>query len=111
MELLVQLYCSCYTKLLVSITTDQLACSGLIAGENDSLGGREPENGNDNSGRCSLDSAVVNLLMKCDGRLEVYHECIKMYIFMFKHVDRVHGSFLQYAIFKVVVDRIGYPDR
>ena len=42
---------SCSPKLLVSITTAQLERSGLIAGENDSLGGREPENDTDNISR------------------------------------------------------------
>ena len=61
-------------KLSVSVTTDQLARSGLIAVETDSLGGREPENENDNFGRCSLGRVAVNWMMKCDGRLEVYYK-------------------------------------
>ena len=39
-------------KLSSSITTDQLARSRLIAGDNDSLGGREQDNGTENFGRC-----------------------------------------------------------
>ena len=39
------------SKLSFSITTNQLARLGLIAGENDSLGGREPENETENFGR------------------------------------------------------------
>ena len=55
-------------KLLVSITTDQLARSGLIAGDNDSLRGREPENKIGNFGRCSLGHAALNLVIKCAGQ-------------------------------------------
>ena len=54
---------SCSPKLPVSITTDHLARSGLISSENDSLGGREPENKTDNSGYCSLGHAMLNWIM------------------------------------------------
>ena len=52
-----------YTKLLVSIATNQLSHSGFIAGENDSLGGREPENNADNFGRWSLGRAALNWIL------------------------------------------------
>ena len=48
------------TKLSFYITTDKLARSGLITGENDSLGGREPENETDNFGSCPLGCTVLN---------------------------------------------------
>ena len=54
---------SCYTKIPVSITTDQLARSRLIAGENDSLGGQEPEKETNNFGRCLLGCADLNWIM------------------------------------------------
>ena len=47
-------------KLLVSIISNQLARSGLIPVENDSLGGRELENKTDNFERCSLGRTVLN---------------------------------------------------
>ena len=50
LNLLIFLSNSRSPKLSVSITTDQLALSGLIAGENDSLGGQEPDNETDNFG-------------------------------------------------------------
>ena len=43
-----------YSKLPVSVSTDQLARSGLIAVETDSLGGQEPENETDSFGHCTL---------------------------------------------------------
>ena len=65
---------SCSPKLLVSITTDQLARYGLIADDNDSLGGREPENETDNFVRCSLGRATLNLEndgQSCQSRSQV----------------------------------------
>ena len=82
-------------KLSVSITTDQLGHSGLIAVDTDGLGGREPENETKNFGRFSPG--------RSDGRLEVYHKYINiMYIFYDQNVDRVHGRFIQYAGFYVL---------
>ena len=63
-------------KVSVSITTDQLARSVLIAGGNDILGGRELDNETENIGRCALCYAALNWMMKCDGRLEVYLKLI-----------------------------------
>ena len=57
---------SCYPKILVSITTDQLARSGLIAGENDILSGLEPENKTDNFSRSSLGCTVLNWIMMAE---------------------------------------------
>ena len=57
---------SSYPKLLVSVTTDQLARSGLIAGENDSLGGQEPENKTDNFGSLLLVRAALNWIMTAE---------------------------------------------
>ena len=50
-------------KLQVSVTTNQLARSRLIAGENDSLGGRESENETDNFSRFLLGCTVSNWTM------------------------------------------------
>ena len=74
LKLLVSLSGSRPPKLSVSIAINQLARSGLVAVETDSLGGGEQENDTDNFSRCSLGCAAVNWMMKCDGRLEVYHK-------------------------------------
>ena len=68
MKLLVLFFGSRSPKLSVSIPTDQLVHSGLIASDNDILGGREPENETDNFGRCLLGRAALNQMIKCDGR-------------------------------------------
>ena len=47
-------------RLSLSITTDQVARSGFIAGENDSLGGREQENKTNNFVRFLLGHTVLN---------------------------------------------------
>ena len=47
-------------KIPLSITTDQLSRSGLKAGENDSLGGQEPEKNNNKFGRCLLGHTILN---------------------------------------------------
>ena len=59
-----------------SIYTDQLAHYGFMVIGTDILGGLEPENDTDNFGYSSLEGATVNCMMKCDGRWEVYHQCI-----------------------------------
>ena len=61
--MLVSLSGSHFPKLLVSITIDQLARSGLIADGIIRLGGREPENETDNFGRCPLERALLNWTM------------------------------------------------
>ena len=66
LKLLILFSCSRYPKLSLSVSTDQLAPSGLIACENDSLGIREPENENDNFVRCLIGRATLNRMMKCD---------------------------------------------
>ena len=55
-------------KLSVSITTNQLVRSGLMVMETGSLGGQEPENETDSFGRSSVEGAVENRILKCDGR-------------------------------------------
>ena len=50
-------------KLLVSITTNQLASSILIARENDSLGRHEPENETDNFDHCLLGCTMLNWII------------------------------------------------
>ena len=64
-NLLVSFSCSCSTKLSFSITTDQMARSGLKAGNNDSLGGQEPENETDNFVRRSLGRSTLNWMVRC----------------------------------------------
>ena len=59
-KLSVSFYVSRSPKVLFSIITNQLARSGLIAGENESLVGQEPENDTNNSGRFSLGCTVFN---------------------------------------------------
>ena len=56
----VSLFGSRSPKLSSSIITNQLARSGSIAGENDSLVVRKPENYTDGFGRCSLGPTVLN---------------------------------------------------
>ena len=64
--MLVSFYGSLSLKLLVSVTTNRVARSGLISGKNDSLGGREPENETDNFGRCLLGRAVLNWIIAAE---------------------------------------------
>ena len=59
-KLLVLFYGSRSPKLSVSIITDQLARSILIAGENDSLGGLESENKTKTFGHTLLGLSVLN---------------------------------------------------
>ena len=65
-KLLVLFSISRYPKLPFSITTDQLARSGLISSENDNLGERERENETGNFGRCSLGRAALNWMMTAE---------------------------------------------
>ena len=57
---------SCSPILSVSIPTNQMTRSGLIASKNDSLSGQEPENETDNFRFCSQGCAMLNWMMKCD---------------------------------------------
>ena len=59
-KLLVSFSVSFSPKLSLSVTTDQLVCSWLIADKNDSLGGKEPENKTNNFERCSLGHTELN---------------------------------------------------
>ena len=67
-------------NLSFSVTNNQLARSGSIAGENDSLGVQEPGNDPDNFVRWLLGCAALNLMMKCYGQWEVNHKYIKVNI-------------------------------
>ena len=63
-------------KIPVSITTNQLESSGLIAGENDILEGHEPENKTSKFRRCLLGRTILNWITKCYGQEEVNHKCM-----------------------------------
>ena len=79
--MLVSLSGSHSNKLALSITTNKLARSGLVAVESASLEERDPDNKTDRFGRYSLKGGAINWMMKCDGRWKFYNKCIKMYIF------------------------------
>ena len=59
---------SSYPKLSSSITTDKLARSELIAGNNGSLREQELDTETENFGCCLLRRAALNWMMKCDGQ-------------------------------------------
>ena len=67
-----------YSKLSFSITTDKLSQSGLISNKDDSLGVQEPDIETKNFGHCLIDCAMLNWMMKCDGRRQVNNKKILM---------------------------------
>ena len=72
--------------------------------ESASLEEQDPENKTDNFGRSSLEGAMVNWIMKCDGQGAFYHKCSKIYIFMFKNVDEFLFIFCSMPFFYLGLD-------
>ena len=56
-----------YSKLLFSTAISPKCIDWLMAMENDSFGGQEPDNETDNFGRFLQGCTALNLMMKCDG--------------------------------------------